>query len=404
MNASLFCRSLIKARRFNIAGVVNGEHEIESTNNEGQNRLVTDDEDIRMMIASGNMEQLAALVLNGHGEKLIGEKSNNQELQTFLDNVPVYMAKIKRIHVAAREGSLRDLQAALDRRKFAVARDNVSPNGASPLHVAVAFGRTSVVRYLAGRFPETVHVEDTNGRTPLHYAAVLRDNGHYYNLLTHLGADNRIKDKLGNTPAFYTKNQQDFNHRLVLKEFGAEDHADEFGSNNVSEDLWSACKNLDDEDMITVLEKCFTVIHGRRNSNAISASSVSTVSSQVAHVYNNMSATILSKQIKRSTFDTVKLKLTKLDHNLYDIIWPSVKKLPTEPSIRLSLEEDFPLGIVAPDLHVYKVFEEFLNPIIKAYNYFDVNHEFTAQPPTEFLSNGNEVNLDLDPHGNLVIT
>uniref|UniRef100_A0AAR5PMG5 Uncharacterized protein n=1 Tax=Dendroctonus ponderosae TaxID=77166 RepID=A0AAR5PMG5_DENPD len=215
-----------------IEGVVNGEHEIESTNNEGQNRLVTDDEDIRMMIASGNMEQLAALVLNGHGEKLIGEKSNNQELQTFLDNVPVYMAKIKRIHVAAREGSLRDLQAALDRRKFAVARDNVSPNGASPLHVAVAFGRTSVVRYLAGRFPETVHVEDTNGRTPLHYAAVLRDNGHYYNLLTHLGADNRIKDKLGNTPAFYTKNQQDFNHRLVLKEFGAEDHADEFGSNN----------------------------------------------------------------------------------------------------------------------------------------------------------------------------
>lgn len=81
-----------------------------------------------------------------------------------------------------------------------------------------------------------------------------------------------------------------------------------------------------------------------------------------------------------------------------------MKKLPTEPNIRLSLEEDFPLGVVAPDLHVYKVFEEFLNPIIKAYNYFDVNREFSLQPPTEFLGNGNEVNLDLDPHGDLVIT
>ncbi|XP_030761565.1 uncharacterized protein LOC115886514 isoform X2 [Sitophilus oryzae] len=210
-----------------IEGIVNGEHEIESVNNAGQNRPNTEDvEDIRAIIDSGNMEQLAALVLNGEGERLVGQKCDNQELQTFLDNVPVYMSKIRRIHIAAREGSLRDLQAALDRRKFAVARDNVSPNGASPLHVAVAFGRTSVVRYLAGRFPETVHIEDENGRTPLHYAAVLKDNGHYYNLLIHLGADNRIKDKFGRTSDFYLKNQSDFNHRQILTDFGAENEVE----------------------------------------------------------------------------------------------------------------------------------------------------------------------------------
>ncbi|CAG9761050.1 unnamed protein product [Ceutorhynchus assimilis] len=210
-----------------IEGVVNGEDEVEPVNNEGQTRPITNDDDIKSLINSGNMEQLAALVLNGEGEKLVGEKSDNQELQAFLDNVPVYMSKIKRIHEAAREGSLRDLQAALDRRKFAVARDSSSPNGATPLHVAVAFGRTSVVRYLAGRFPETVHVEDDNGRSSLHYAAVLRDNGHYYNLLIHLGADNRIKDKFGNTPEYYMKNQSDFNHRQILLDFGAQEEADE---------------------------------------------------------------------------------------------------------------------------------------------------------------------------------
>ncbi|XP_030761567.1 serine/threonine-protein phosphatase 6 regulatory ankyrin repeat subunit B isoform X3 [Sitophilus oryzae] len=218
---------VVEGQEQSIEGIVNGEHEIESVNNAGQNRPNTEDvEDIRAIIDSGNMEQLAALVLNGEGERLVGQKCDNQELQTFLDNVPVYMSKIRRIHIAAREGSLRDLQAALDRRKFAVARDNVSPNGASPLHVAVAFGRTSVVRYLAGRFPETVHIEDENGRTPLHYAAVLKDNGHYYNLLIHLGADNRIKDKFGRTSDFYLKNQSDFNHRQILTDFGAENEVE----------------------------------------------------------------------------------------------------------------------------------------------------------------------------------
>lgn len=38
-------------------------------------------------------------------------------------------SKINRIHEAARNGSLRDLQAALDRRKFAIAKDTISPKG-----------------------------------------------------------------------------------------------------------------------------------------------------------------------------------------------------------------------------------------------------------------------------------
>lgn len=57
---------------------------------------------------------------------------------------------------------------------------------------------------MAGRFPETVQVVDDNGRTPLHYAAVLADNGHYYNLLAHLGADPRTEDKVCK-PVFLSK-------------------------------------------------------------------------------------------------------------------------------------------------------------------------------------------------------
>lgn len=55
------------------------------------------------------------------------------------------------MHLAAKEGNLRDLQAALDRRKFAIARDPISPNGATPLHMAVVFGKTNILKYLGGR-------------------------------------------------------------------------------------------------------------------------------------------------------------------------------------------------------------------------------------------------------------
>lgn len=88
------------------------------------------------------MEQLASLVLNGQGAKLVGMVCNQSEIQAFLDNVPAYMNKIRKVHLSAREGSLRDLQSALDRRKFAIAKDTVSPNGATPLHVATIFGHS----------------------------------------------------------------------------------------------------------------------------------------------------------------------------------------------------------------------------------------------------------------------
>lgn len=39
------------------------------------------------------MEQLASMVLSGDGQYLIGAKSNQMEIQAFLDNVPAYMVR-----------------------------------------------------------------------------------------------------------------------------------------------------------------------------------------------------------------------------------------------------------------------------------------------------------------------
>lgn len=48
-------------------------------------------EDIQTIIERGDMEQLAALVLNGEGTQLVGMEAKQPEIQAFLDNVPAYM-------------------------------------------------------------------------------------------------------------------------------------------------------------------------------------------------------------------------------------------------------------------------------------------------------------------------
>ncbi|KAH8369903.1 hypothetical protein KR093_001416, partial [Drosophila rubida] len=185
-------------------------------------------EDARLqdIIESGDMEQLAEIVLNGEGGRLLSLKSKEPEIQAFLNNVPSYMEKIHRVHDAARDGSLLALQQALDRRKFAIAKDDISPNGATPLHVAVLFGHSDIVRYLASRFPETMEITDNDGRTALHYAATIKDNGHFYNVLSQLGANPKAVDKLGHTPEFYVdmeKSKDVLTYTELLSIFGAEE-------------------------------------------------------------------------------------------------------------------------------------------------------------------------------------
>ncbi|XP_026300640.1 uncharacterized protein LOC551249 isoform X1 [Apis mellifera] len=253
--------------------VIVGEHEElpEADLNEG---TMTADPEIERLLEAGNMEQLATLVLNGEGRRLVGRHSGNTELQTFIDRVPSYMGKIHAVHMAAREGNLRDLQSALDRRKFAVARDESSPRGATPLHVAVIFGNTTIIRYLAGRFPETAHAIDLDGRTPLHYAATLADNGHYYNLLLHLGANPLVQDNFGQKADYYKQDQSEFSHKSLLRDFGANEKlADEILTDKVSGgDIYSSRRDLNEPETVATLERCFRLLIGARHDDKVDVS------------------------------------------------------------------------------------------------------------------------------------
>ncbi|XP_049861504.1 uncharacterized protein LOC126355260 isoform X1 [Schistocerca gregaria] len=181
------------------------------------------DEEVSRLVAAGDVDQLAAMVLSGDGGRLARLRAHHPDVQAFLDNVPAYMEKIAAVHAAARAGSVRELQAALDRRRFAVARDAGCTARPTPLHAAVLLGHTDVVRYLGARFPETLAATDARGRTPLHYAACLADNGHYYHLLTALGARADALDQDGHTPEYYLQHPDELSHRQLLQDIGADE-------------------------------------------------------------------------------------------------------------------------------------------------------------------------------------
>lgn len=66
----------------------------ERQNINGDNANTTppeEDEEVKRLVEAGNMEQLANLVLNGEGHRLIGQVSDDSDLQGFLNNVPAYM-------------------------------------------------------------------------------------------------------------------------------------------------------------------------------------------------------------------------------------------------------------------------------------------------------------------------
>nr|CAD7430961.1 unnamed protein product [Timema monikensis] len=308
------------------------------------------DAEVRHFVETGNMEELAALVLNGQGERLVGHSSTDPELQSFLNNVPAYMAhypcdqsllmpigqahypcdqsllmligqqaKIRAVHEAAKEGRLRDLQASLDRRKFAISRDNSSGLGATPLHVATLFGHTSI---------------------------------------------------RGHTAEYYQQHPERLTHQKLLKDYGASEEIAEDSLSDkallpqktaVPDDTVTARRDADDPDMLETLEICY---ESAREDDAES---------------------LLRRHLKRPVFDRLKPRLTRSDHSLLDVIWPAAKKRPERPAPDLDeiLEQNG--GVIVPDRESYIVFSDLLLPLIKDLHGLVVTYELSPQPQTMFF-------------------
>lgn len=144
----------------------------------------------------------------------------------------------------------------------------------------------------------------------------------------------------------------------------------------VPDDQHSARRLIDDVDTLSNLERCYRLIHTHgqhRHSIELMPTNSVPGSASSLRVYVT---TYLARFLKRSVFDTIKKRQTRLNHNLFDIIWPAMKKAAHERTI----DEDLNAGVVVPDFDSFVVFQEFLVPLIKDIHCLDLNSEFRPHP------------------------
>ncbi|KAG8284015.1 hypothetical protein J6590_003707, partial [Homalodisca vitripennis] len=347
---------------------------------------VMDEEDrVRRVVASGNIEQLAALVLSGEGEALAKHRSGNPDVQMFINNIPIYQKKIEKVHTAARQGNLRELQSALDRRKFSVARESGSSLRLTPLHVAVLYGRTAVVRFLGSRFPETLQAQDTKGRSPLPYAVTLPDKGHYFRLLEALGADKNLKDLEGKTAEDYLNHQDNVTYEQLLAEFEGQEvgslgqNLEDGDLSDKADDTVSARRENDDVEKLNTLERCFKLIQDP---------------------FNDLSESSLLRQfLTEDVFSRYKSLLTRSDHSLLDLIRPGMKQIFEKSNS--STESP----IVLPDYESFVVFQDLVTPTIRALNGLDPFGPPEPHPKSVFWSEEIDDTFEsqsIDPSGKIL--
>uniref|UniRef100_A0A914CE44 Uncharacterized protein n=1 Tax=Acrobeloides nanus TaxID=290746 RepID=A0A914CE44_9BILA len=158
---------------------------------------------IQQWAREGNLAKLDQLVLSGCGDLLLDKKSNNADTVMFLDELPNLLNTIENIHKAIRDGNLEQIKMLMTTKRLGLARDR---HGCTPLHNAIIYEQTEIIRYIAANFPAVLNAPDYNKRTPLHYAAASRDGGHYMKILAKAGADPMAVDNEGRTPDYYRRN------------------------------------------------------------------------------------------------------------------------------------------------------------------------------------------------------
>jgi arginine kinase len=159
--------------------------------------------------------------------------------------------------------------------------------------------------------------------------------------------------------------------------------------NLVPDDYHSARRKLDDPDVLTTLERCYRLVHDKRL-NILDQSTLSLTQSQRGSLIGSATSasslrvsvtSYLSKFLKRPVFDKIKHRQTRLDHNLFDVIWPAMKKVSKERKI----DEDLNAGVICPDFDVFVVFQEFFVPLIKDIHNLGPKSNFIEHPKMEFF-------------------
>lgn len=143
---------------------------------------------------------------------------------------------------------------------------------------------------------------------------------------------------------------------------------------------------MNEPDILATLERCFRLLAGNRRSSLPKTPNA---------------GTLVARCLKRPVFDLIKHRVTRMDHNLFDVIWPALKRYGTitgngsktssAHSIASNVtDEDHGYGVVAPDFESYVVFTEFFDPFIRELHCVTASGDLLDHPPPRFFNIEND--------------
>lgn len=140
---------------------------------------------------------------------------------------------------------------------------------------------------------------------------------------------------------------------------------------------------MSESEILATLERCFRLLAGNRRSS-------------IPKTPLN-AGTLVARCLKRPVFDLIKHRVTRMDHNLFDVIWPALKKYGTitgngsktnsaRSNISTVADDDHGYGVVAPDFESYIVFTEFLDPFIRELHCVTASGDLPDHPLPRFFN------------------
>ncbi|CAB0034624.1 unnamed protein product [Trichogramma brassicae] len=199
-------------------------------------------------------------------------------------------------------------------------------------------------------------------------------------------------------------------------------------------DKSSARRDVSELETLVTLERCFRLLTssgggglggggGGQSSSAQRRSSVPTTPSGSGSTSGSISkaGTLLGRCLRRSVFEAIKHRVTCMDHNLFDVIWPALKKYSNayasssnsleqtaNSNVRerrmsaTSYDEDFTGNVVAPDFESYVVFAELLDPLIRDLHCVTVTGELPNQPKLRFFQEDESAQQQLQQRSSFI--
>lgn len=88
---------------------------------------------------------------------MLDKTSSNPDSKVFLQELPTLLETIDAIHHSIRNGEASIVKQLITNKRLALARDK---HGCTPLHTAIIYEETEIVRFIAAHFPMVLNAPD----------------------------------------------------------------------------------------------------------------------------------------------------------------------------------------------------------------------------------------------------